>query len=130
LYAGDDYWKHANDTVLTFAMIETRQAVEAVDAIVSVPGLDGLYIGPSDLSLTLGLDPSAGLDHPDLLAAVDKIHAAAKRAGKFTAMHCNPIDYAKRMEPRGFSLRTVSNDSRFIALAAQELFRQLKPVKA
>ena len=53
-----------------------------------------------------------------------------KRAGKFTAMHCNPIDYAKRMEARGFSLRTVANDSRFIALAAQELFRQLKPAKA
>ena len=130
LYAGEDYWKNANDTVLTFAMIETRQAVEAVDDIVSVPGLDGVYIGPSDLSLTLGLDPSAGLDHPDLLAAVDKVHAAAKRAGKFTAMHCNPIDYAKRMEARGISLRTVSNDSRFIALAAQELFRQLKPAKA
>lgn len=129
LYAGDDYWKHANDTVLTFAMVETREAVEAVDEIASVPGLDGLYIGPSDLSLTLGLDPIKGLDHPDLLAAVDKVQAAATRAGKFTVMHCNPTDYAKRMEGRGFSLRTVSNDSRFISLAAQEVFNQLRPPK-
>ena len=130
LYAGDDYWKHANDTVLTFAMVETRQAVEAVDEIVSVPGLDGLYIGPSDLSLTLGLDPSAGLDHPDLLAAVDTIHAAAQRAGKFTVMHCNPIDYAGRMQSRNFSLRTVSNDTRLLAMASQDLLRQLKPAKS
>jgi 4-hydroxy-2-oxoheptanedioate aldolase len=129
LYAGDDYWKHANETVLTFAMVETRQAVEAVDEIVSVPGLDGVYIGPSDLSLTLGLDPNSGLDHPDLLAAVDKIHAAAQRAGKFTVMHCNPIDYAGRMQARGFSLRTVSNDTRLLAMASQELLRQLKPAK-
>jgi 4-hydroxy-2-oxoheptanedioate aldolase len=130
LYAGDDYWKHANDTVLTFAMVETRQAVEAVDEIVSVPGLDGVYIGPSDLSLTLGLDPNAGLDHPDLLAAVDKIHAAAQRAGKFTVMHCNPIDYAQRMQSRGFSMRTVANDTRLLALANLDLFRQLKPGQA
>jgi 2-keto-3-deoxy-L-rhamnonate aldolase RhmA len=45
-------------------------------------------------------------------------------------MHCNPIDYAQRMASRGFSLRTVANDTRLISLAAQELFKQLKPAKA
>lgn len=126
IVAGADYWKKANDEVLTFAMIETRQAVENIDAIVSVPGLDGVYIGPSDLSLTLGLDPVADLEHPTLLAAIETIRLAVERAGKFSVMHCSPIDYALRMADKGFSLRTVSNDGRLLALAAQELFRTVK----
>ncbi len=130
LYAGADYWRHANDTVLTWAMIETRQAVDHLDAILAVPGLDGVYIGPSDLALTLGLDPVADLDHPELLATIDHIHARAQQAGKFTVMHCSPIDYAQRMAARGFSLRTVSNDGRLLAQAGQDLFRSLATTPA
>lgn len=132
---GADYWQHANEQVLAFAMIETQQAVQAVDDIVAVPGLDGVYIGPSDLALTLGLDPVADLDHPRLLQAIARIHDAATRAGKFTVMHCSPIDYALRRGADGFALRTVSNDSRLLGIAAAELFRQVRgepaaPVRA
>ena len=126
LVAGPDYWKHANDNVLTFAMIETRQAVDNLDEILSVPGLDGVYIGPSDLSLTLGLDPVADLSHPTLLAAIERIRSGAQKAGKFTVMHCSPIDYAVAMAGKGFSLRTVSNDSRLLTIAMQELFRTVQ----
>lgn len=130
IVTGADYWKRANDEVLTFAMIETRQAVENIDAILSVPGLDGVYIGPSDLSLTLGLDPIADLEHPMLLDAIERIRVAAERAGKFTVMHCSPIDYAVKMADKGFSLRTVSNDGRLLSIAAQELFRTVKAAPA
>src|SRR5262249_26289822 len=54
LYGGADYWQHANDEVLVFAMVETREAVKHLDEIVSVEGLDGVYVGPSDLSLSMG----------------------------------------------------------------------------
>ena len=57
LYGGADYPKHANDTIVTFAMIETAQALDNLDAIMSVEGLDAVYIGPSDLSLALGCRP-------------------------------------------------------------------------
>jgi 4-hydroxy-2-oxoheptanedioate aldolase len=126
IVAGADYWKHANDNVLTFAMIETKQAVANVEEILSVQGLDGVYIGPSDLALTLGLDPVADLEHPTLLEAIERIRVAAEKAGKFSVMHCSPIDYAVKMADQGFSLRTVSNDGRLLALAAQELFRTVK----
>ena len=53
LYGGADYWQHANDEVLVFAMVETREAVNNLDEIVSVEGLDGVYVGPSDLSLSI-----------------------------------------------------------------------------
>jgi len=125
---GADYWKHANDNVLTLAMIETVQAVENIAEIVDVEGLDGIYIGPSDLSLTLGLAPGADLGHPRLLDAVEHVRAAADAAGKFTVMHCSPVDYAMKMADKGFSLRTVSNDSRMLADAARAMFAVLQRV--
>ncbi|OZA13229.1 MAG: 2,4-dihydroxyhept-2-ene-1,7-dioic acid aldolase, partial [Rhodobacterales bacterium 17-64-5] len=58
LYGGADYPQHANDTIVTFAMIETAQALENLEEILSVPGLDAIYVGPSDLSLALGCKPT------------------------------------------------------------------------
>ena len=58
LYGGADYPQHANDTIVTFAMIETAAALENLDEILSVEGLDAIYIGPSDLSLALGCTPT------------------------------------------------------------------------
>lgn len=127
---GADYWKHANEQVLTFAMIETEQAVNDIESILSVPGLDGAYIGPSDLSLTLGLDPLTDLSHPQLLAAIGRIREAADALGKFTIMHCSPVDYALKMAGGGFSMRTVSNDGRLLAQAAADLFRQVREPSA
>ena len=57
LYGGADYLEHANDTIVVFAMIETKQALDNLDDILSVEGLDAVYIGPSDLSLSLGCTP-------------------------------------------------------------------------
>ena len=110
------------DQILLFIASENLKGIVVPDLTV-LPG----FAGTAAIAAPY---PNAGLDHPDLLAAVDKIHAAAKRAGKFTVMHCNPIDYAQRMQARGFSLRTVSNDTRLLAMAAQDLLRQLKPGQA
>ena len=57
LYAGDDYGKNANNEILKFAMIETKEALDNLDSIMSTSGLDGVYIGPADLSLAIGEDP-------------------------------------------------------------------------
>ena len=58
LYGGADYGKHANDEILKFAMIETKEALSNLDEIMSTKALDGIYIGPADLSLAIGEDPS------------------------------------------------------------------------
>ena len=63
LYGGPDYAEKANETIITFAMIETKQAVSNLDAILSTPELDAIYVGPSDLSISLGYAP--GGDKPD-----------------------------------------------------------------
>ena len=78
-----DYFEEADDQILYFVIIETAEAVEAIDAILAVKELDGYIIGPYDLSISLGLPRQ--FDHPDYLAAVDKVHAAARKAGKPTA---------------------------------------------
>src|ERR1700745_3101973 len=69
LYGGADYWQHANDEVLVFAMVETREAVKNLDEIVSVEGLDGDYVGPSDLSLSMGKTATLDPQDPEVLAA-------------------------------------------------------------
>lgn len=124
-YAGPDYWTKANETVLTFAMIETRQALENLDDIVSVQGLDGVYIGPADLSLSLGFHPVDDQRKPEVLAAIETIRGKAAAAGKFVVMHCSPIDYAEFMQDKGFSMMTVSNDIRFLVSGMQEMFKKL-----
>jgi len=126
LYAGTaDYYKHANDTVLTIAMIETVAALEAIEAIAAVSGLDGIYIGPSDLTLSLGFDPVHDQRHPTVLDAIDRIHTAAKNAGKFTVMHCSSAEHANFMSARNFSAYTVSSDSRIIAGGGSQIFSEL-----
>jgi 4-hydroxy-2-oxoheptanedioate aldolase len=99
------YTKEANDLVLAFAMIETAEGMRNLDAIAATPGVDGLYIGPSDLtiSLTQGRLP-AGFDReePEMIDAIKEIRAAAHRHG---IRAC-------------FDLVTVSGDARLLASAA------------
>ena len=81
LYGGADYPQKANDTIVAFAMIETAQALDNLDAILSVEGLDAIYIGPSDLSLALGCKPIFDDVDPPVAQAIDHILARAKAHG-------------------------------------------------
>jgi 4-hydroxy-2-oxoheptanedioate aldolase len=81
LYGGADYPQHANDTIVVFAMIETAQALDNLDDILSVEGLDAIYIGPSDLSLSLGCTPTMDDVDPKAAQAIDHILERAKHHG-------------------------------------------------
>lgn len=122
---GADYYKHANDNILSFAMIETRKALAAVDEIASVPGLSGLYIGPADLSLSLGFDPISQQMHPEVIKAIEQIKAAADRAGIFTFMHCVSLEQSKAMFDRGFSAMTMFSDARLLSMGCQQAFQNV-----
>jgi 4-hydroxy-2-oxoheptanedioate aldolase len=112
---GPAYIQEANDVVITLAMIETREALDNVEAIARTPGLSGLYIGPSDLAQSLGypirLDPT---DEP-VMAAIERILAAAKAAGIRAGMHCMMPDYARAMARKGFDFVTLGNDVRMLS---------------
>ena len=125
LYAGADYHRHANETVLTLAMIETAQALENLEAILGVDGLDGVYVGPSDLALSLGHDPQSDTEREEVLEAVRLVLAAAQRHGRFAGIHSSTIGSARRMLDLGFDFVTAMSDARFLRSGADEVLRAL-----
>ena len=115
LLHGGDYGEKANGHVLAFAMIETKEGLENVDEIVATPGLNGIYVGPSDLSLALGGPPTQDSHDPIRLAAFDTILAACKVSGIHAGVHTTSVTYSQAMIERGFDLVTVGADTGYLA---------------
>jgi 4-hydroxy-2-oxoheptanedioate aldolase len=135
--AGRNYAEEADDNILCFAMIETKEAFENVEEIAATPGLDGLYIGPADLTLGLtGRQYRTGFDReePEMVAAIRRIRDVAHAAGIRAALHNGSAAYAAKAIGWGFDLVTVSNDVRLLAGAAEasvgELRRRLGEAQA
>ncbi len=126
LYGGADYPQHANDTIVTFAMIETAQALDNLDAILSVEGLDAIYIGPSDLSLALGCKPTFDELDPKAAQAVDHILARAKAHGLKAGIHNGAPQAALQRIAKGFDFVTVSSDARLMAAGAQQVMASMR----
>lgn len=124
---GADYPTKANDQIITLAMIETTEALGNVDAIVATPGLSGVYVGPSDLSLSMGHTPKLDQEEPVVLDAIKKILAATKKAGLHAGIHCISTDYSKKMIALGFDFVTIGgSDMRIYAAALAERLAQMR----
>ncbi|GAB4550139.1 MAG: aldolase/citrate lyase family protein [Anaerolineae bacterium] len=126
LYHGDSYFQNANAELLTIAMIETAQALDNVEAIVATPGLDAVYIGPSDLSISLGYPPNVEPTDPTLVAAIDRILRAAQQAGRAACLHCRTPEYAKAALARGFNLVTLNTDFGILRAASLALLEAVR----
>jgi 4-hydroxy-2-oxoheptanedioate aldolase len=120
LYGGADYPQAANDTIVTFAMIETATALDNLDSILSVEGLDAIYIGPSDLSLALGCRPTFDDVEPKVAEAIDHILARAKAHGLVAGIHNGTPEAARARSAKGFRFVTVASDARLMAAGAQQ----------
>ena len=106
-----------NSNVLCFPMIETRAGLDAADEICGVDGVDGVYIGPSDLALSLGLQPTRGAPPPpEHAAAVERIRISCEQAGIVPGIHCYNGAGAKARADEGFRLVTVCADASLLAL--------------
>ena len=114
---GPDYQAHANDRVACIPMIETVEALGNLDAILDVPGIDAVYVGPADLSLTLGLPPRGDHDDVAFNDALTTIVAACDRRGIVAGIHANPQIAAKRLE-QGFRMVTVTSDLQALTAGA------------
>jgi 4-hydroxy-2-oxoheptanedioate aldolase len=106
---GDGYATEANDQVACIVMIETVQAITNIDDILAVPGIDAVYVGPADLSRTLGLAPQGDHDDPSFVEAIDTILAACANAGVAPGIHANPALIEKRLS-QGFQMVTATSD--------------------
>jgi len=126
LYGGPDYHAKANDVIVAFGMIETQEALDNLDAILSTSGLDAIYIGPSDLSISLGYAP--GGDKPDewMMAALKKVLDGCKRHKVQPGIHCGAPSYAKKMIEMGFTFVTVGGDNRFMTMGGQAALQEMR----
>lgn len=111
LYGGPDYLDGANDEVLVFAMVETVEGLANIDEIVSTPGLDGIYIGPNDLALALGHRPVNESAEPEVVAAIETILSASRKAGLITGIFCSNGKAGRKRLAEGFDLVTPGNDA-------------------
>ena len=130
LYGGADYPQHANDTIVRFAMIETAQALDNLDAIMSVEGLDAIYIGPSDLSLALGCRPVFDDVDPPVAQAIDHILERATAHGVKAGMHNGIAEGALARIAKGFRFVTVSSDARLMAAGSQQVLAKMRAAPA
>lgn len=108
LYGGADYADRADETVMTWAMIESKAGLEAVADIAAVPGLDGLFVGPNDLALALG--SRAGQTPPAVHDAWAKIAEVAHAAGIYAGTFCSDGAAAARLIALGYDLVVPGND--------------------
>tara|TARA_B110000503_G_scaffold138812_1_gene225738 strand:+ start:1727 stop:2548 length:822 start_codon:yes stop_codon:yes gene_type:complete len=126
---GANYWKEANQNIVCLAMIETQEAYDNVEEIASTPGLDGLYIGPADLTLGLSkgkLAPGFDREEPEMIEATKNILAAAKKNNKIAALHCGTPEYAAKGVQWGFDMVTISNDVRLLISASSSSVKKFR----
>lgn len=123
LYAGPGYVAAANDHIVTMAMIETRSALDHLDEILSVDHLDGIYVGPADLSISLGYPPRLDSEEREVVAAIDLIVARAREKKIFAGIHTEAPAYAQKMLDKGFRFVTVASDLRLLTSKIAEVLK-------
>ena len=114
-----EYLAKANDFSLCIAMIETRAALDALDGILAVPGIDGVLVGPSDLSIALSGGASVDPNHADVTAGLEHVAARCKAHGKIASAFCHSGAKAKELAAKGYRLLSVANDQLLLRAAAR-----------
>ncbi len=118
LYGGRGYAAEANGEIACIVMIETKEGIANLEEIVSTPGLGGVYVGPSDLALALGLPPRGDTEEPVHLDTVNKILAACKRHNVPAGIHTGGVEWTRRRLEAGFDFVTLGSDAGFMMQAA------------
>ncbi|HVN00736.1 MAG TPA: aldolase/citrate lyase family protein [Caulobacteraceae bacterium] len=118
LYGGRNYAAEANGEIACIVMIETQQAIDNLEAILTTPHLGGVYVGPSDLALSIGLPPRGDTEEPRHLAAVGQILESCKRHEVPAGIHCSSLAYAQKRLAAGFDFVTLGSDAGFMMQAA------------
>ncbi len=123
-----EYYARANQDVLVMVAIETPEGVQNIDEIASVEGVDGIFIGPADLSTSMGYlaDPSV----PAVQEAIAQIEAGAKKAGKFLGTIAPDVKAAKKLYERGYSLIYFMSDATDLAKLASSSIKEFKEIAA
>ncbi len=119
-----DYMKEANENTLIVAQIETREAIENIDAILSVEGIDVGLIGPNDLSISLGIPDQ--LNSETVTKAIDKVVETAKKRGKASGIHIGSVEAIKKWRAKGMTVLACSTDINFQYAASKSTLEEMK----
>lgn len=119
------YYARANDEILVIVMAEHVDAVENIESILSVPGIDAVFVGPNDLHASMGLPPAFDSDNPQFNAALKKILAAARAKGIAAGIHVTDATQAQRRMSEGWQFIAVISEAGFMLAKASEITRAL-----
>ncbi len=126
LIYGSDYYENANKQIISLAMIETKDAVDNIDDILSVPNLSGVYIGPGDMNSSYGSKPQFDIKKDPVYSNIKMIADKANASGKIAGIHNGTTEYAKDMINIGYKFVTVSSDFRSMSSHAQQVLNEMK----
>lgn len=122
---GADYFEKANTEIVCVPMIETVEALENLDSILDVPGIDAVYVGPADLSISLGFPPGTDTADPAFQDALSTIVDGCKKRGIAPGIHATPAWAPKRLE-QGFQMVTVTSDLAALASGASAALKSTR----
>jgi len=124
--ADGDYFQTANRHVLAFAMIETAAAASNLEAIAAVPGLSGLFVGPYDLSVSMGLKGVADIHDPALRAVLERVLAACGKKGLIPGIYSGNVEHFAELSAMGFRLISTGDDTKLLERGARELLGKMR----
>jgi 4-hydroxy-2-oxoheptanedioate aldolase len=120
------YLREANVLTVTFAMIETKTALENVEAIAATPGIDALFLGPADLSIALSNGADVDPMSPEVDRGIDRMLAAARKAEKIMGAYCHSVERAVALAKRGVRFLAVGSDISFLRAGAAAALKAIK----
>ena len=126
LIYGSDYFEESNKNIISLAMIETKEAVENLDQILSVPNLTGVYIGPADMCSSYGLKPQFDPRDEQIYSNFKLIAKKAKEYNKIAGIHTGSTSYAKEMISLGFQFVTILSEFRFMTAYGEGIINEMK----
>jgi 4-hydroxy-2-oxoheptanedioate aldolase len=124
-YGGADYFTQSADTLLALAMIESAEALGNAEEILTVDGIDGCFVGPTDLSVSLGFSPDPPFSK-EAEAAIATIAGVARKAGRIAGIHTFSVDDAKQRIAQGFTFMTVMAETRMIRMISTQALAALR----
>ena len=122
--SGAEYMPRANDETLLMCQIESRRGVENIEAILAVEGIDVGFIGPNDMTQDYGI--LGQFEHPDIVAAFERVIAAARANGKWSGVHFGSAAPLAPWLSRGMQINMCGSDNGLLALGAAAMRRQLE----
>jgi 4-hydroxy-2-oxoheptanedioate aldolase len=123
---GSDYSDAINDQLFVAVQIESAEAVENAEAIMAVPGVDGCWVGPSDLALSYGVHPRDGAKDERVIRALDRVLDACRRTGKIPGIACGDAEEARQRADQGFQYVTAGSDIGFLLGGAAVTLRTVR----